>query len=51
VNQWCLSDDFIAINDNMNKFAKGLCAKHNGGERELATGETKRESVCERQSV
>jgi hypothetical protein len=53
VKQWSLSEDIIAINDNMKRFAKGLYAKHNGGERELANGETERERdiVCERQSV
>jgi hypothetical protein len=38
----------IAINDNMKRFAMGLYAKQNGGERELASGETERESVCVR---
>ncbi len=49
MKQRCLSEDFIVINDNTKRFAMGLYAKHNGGERELANGETERE--CERQSV
>ncbi len=40
-----MSDDFIAINDKLERFAKGLYAKWNGGERELDRGETKRECV------
>jgi hypothetical protein len=32
VKQRCLSEDFIAINDNTKRFGKGLYAKHNGGE-------------------
>ena len=51
MKQRCLSEDFIAINDNMKRIARGLYAKRNGGERELASGETHRESVCESQSV
>jgi hypothetical protein len=51
VKQRCLSEDFIAINDNTKRFAMGLYAKRNGGERELASGETERVCVCERQSV
>ncbi len=51
MKQWCLSEDFIAIIDNTKRFGMGLYAKCNGGERELANGETGRESVCERQSV
>jgi hypothetical protein len=51
VKQRCLSEDFIAINDNKKRFAMGLYAKCNGGERELANRETERECVCERQSV
>ncbi len=47
MKQQCLSEDFIAINDNMKRIARGLYAKHNGGERELASGETKKESVLE----
>jgi hypothetical protein len=39
------SEDFIAINDNMKRFAMGLYTKHKGGEREPASGETERESV------
>jgi hypothetical protein len=39
-----LSDDFIAINNNLKKFARGLYAKWNGGERELDSGETEREN-------
>jgi hypothetical protein len=38
-----LSEDFIAINDNTKRFAMGLYAKHNGGERELSSRETERE--------
>jgi hypothetical protein len=45
VKQRCLSEDFIAINDYTKRFAMGLNAKHNGGERELASGETMREYV------
>jgi hypothetical protein len=51
VKQWCLSDDFIMINDNTKRFAMGLYAKRNGGERELASRETERERVCERKSI
>jgi len=40
-----LSDDFIAINDKLERFARGLYAGWNGGERELDSGETERESV------
>ncbi len=47
MKQRCLSEDFIAIIDNM--FTMGLYAKRNGGERELASRETERE--CERQSM
>ncbi len=50
MKQWCLSEDFIAIYDTTKRFAMGLYAKRNGGERELASGETERERVCERQS-
>ncbi len=48
-----LSEDFIAINVNMKRFAMGFYAKWNGGERELDSGarETERESVSEKQSV
>jgi hypothetical protein len=44
----CLSEDFVVINDNTKRFAMGLYAKCNGGERELARGETERECVCVR---
>jgi hypothetical protein len=47
VKQRCLSDDFIAINDKLERFAKGLYAKWNGGERELDSGGTERDSVRE----
>jgi len=43
VKQRCLSDDFIVINDNTERFVMGFYAKHNGGETELDSGETKRE--------
>jgi hypothetical protein len=43
VKQQCLSDDFIAINDNTKRFAMGFYAKCNGGERELDSGEKERE--------
>ncbi len=51
MKQWCLSDNFIATNDNTKRFARGLNAKQNGGERELDSGgqrerERERESVC-----
>ena len=45
MKQWCLSDDFIAINDKLERFARGLYGKQNGGERELDSRETERESV------
>ena len=48
MKQRCLSEDFIAINDNTKMFAMGLYAKHNGGERELDSGEIERERVCVR---
>jgi hypothetical protein len=51
VKQWCLSEDFVAINDTMQRFAMGFYAQHNGGERELDSRETERESVHEKQSV
>jgi hypothetical protein len=53
VKQLCLSEDFIAINDNTKRFAMGFYAKRNGGERELARGDPQRERVCvcERQSI
>jgi hypothetical protein len=38
-----LSDDFIAINDKLERFARGLYAKRNGRELELESGETGRE--------
>ncbi len=44
-----MSDDFIAIKDNTQRFAWGLYAKWNGGGRELDSGETERE--CVRQSI
>jgi hypothetical protein len=47
VKQRCLSDDFIAINDKLERFARVLHARWNGGERELDSGETERESVWE----
>ncbi len=40
------TDDFIAINDKLKRFARGLYAKRNGGERELDSGETEREREC-----
>ena len=43
MKQRCLSDDFIAINDNTERFAMGFCEKCNGGERELDSLETNRE--------
>jgi hypothetical protein len=46
-----LSEDIIAINDNTKRFAMGFYAKQNGGERELDSGETKRECVRERESL
>ncbi len=45
MKQRCLSEDFIAINDDTKRFAMGLYAKWNGGERELANAETERECV------
>jgi hypothetical protein len=45
VKKRCLSDDFIAINDKLERFARGLYAGLNGGERELDSGETERENV------
>ncbi len=51
MKQWCLSDDFIAINDNTKRFARGLYAKRNGGERELDSREPERERERERESV
>ena len=45
MKQWCLSGDFIAINDNRKRIAGGLYAKWNGGERELDIGEIGRERV------
>jgi hypothetical protein len=44
----CLSDDFIALYDELERFARGLYAKQNGGEREL---ERQKERVCKRQSI
>jgi hypothetical protein len=40
-----LSEDFIAFNDKLKRFIRGLYAKQNEGERELDRGETKRENV------
>jgi len=40
VKQRCLSEDFIAINDDTKRFAMGLYEKWNGGEREIANRET-----------
>jgi hypothetical protein len=45
VKQLCLSDNFIGINDKLERFTRGLYAKWNGGERELDSGEIERESV------
>jgi hypothetical protein len=45
LKQRCLSDNFIAINDDLKRFARGLYAKWNGGGRELDSGDRKRESV------
>ncbi len=45
MKQQCLSEDFIAINDNTERFAMGFYAKCNGGERELDSRETERECV------
>ena len=50
MKQRCLSEDFTVINDNMKRFAMGLYAKQNGGERELYSRETERECVCEREA-
>ncbi len=43
MKQRCLSYDFIAINDDIERFAMGFYAKHNGEEKELDSGETERE--------
>jgi hypothetical protein len=52
VKQQCLSDDFITINDNTKRFARGLYAKQNGGERELDSGgQRERERERERKRV
>ena len=45
MKQRCLSDDFIVINDKLERFARGLYAKQNGRERELDIGEAKIERV------
>ncbi len=50
MKQRYLTEDFIAINDNMERIARGLYAKRNGGERELSSGEAEKESEW-RQSV
>jgi hypothetical protein len=42
-----LSEDFIAINDYMKRFAMGFYAKWNGGERELDSGAGETERECE----
>jgi hypothetical protein len=41
-----LSDNFIAINHDLKRFARGLYAKQNEGERELDSRETERERQC-----
>ncbi len=46
LKQQRLSDNFIAINDDLKRFARGLYVKQNGGERELDSGETEREREC-----
>jgi hypothetical protein len=46
-----LSDDFIVINDRLERFARGLYVKQNGRERELDSRETEREREGERQSI
>jgi hypothetical protein len=46
VKQRCSSDEFIAINDKLERFARALYAKWNGRERELDSGETEREREC-----
>ncbi len=45
MKQRCLSDNFIAINDKLERFVRGLYAKRNGGKRELDRGEIERESM------
>ncbi len=40
MKQLCLPEDFIAINDDTERIARGLHAKRNGGERELSSRET-----------
>jgi hypothetical protein len=46
VTQRCLSEDFIAINDDTKRFAMCFYAKRNGGERELCSRDQER--VCMR---
>ncbi len=51
MKQWCVSKNFIANNDGPKRFAEGFFIKQKLGEREQDSGETKRERVCERQSI
>ena len=47
VEQRCLYEDFIVINENTKRFAMGFYAKHNGGERGQDSTETERECAWE----
>jgi hypothetical protein len=44
----CDSEKFISNNDNAGRSAMGLYIQRKEGERELDSGETERERVCER---
>jgi hypothetical protein len=47
----CVSNNFIQINDNSGQNAVHFYVRRIKRGRELTTGETERESVCERESL
>ncbi len=49
MKQRCVSNNFIANNDNLEVDARVLSEKQNGEESKIA--ERQRESVCERQCI
>ncbi len=50
MKQQCELEQFIIINDNLKRIAGDFYIKRKEGEREQDSGETERESMCERQS-
>ncbi len=49
--QRCESEQFIENNDRVQRFARDFYTKQKEGEREQDSGETERESVCQRKSI